>query len=122
MNVVTAFAVAALTGGGVFLMLRHDIVKLIAGTLMLSNAVVLFLVAATFEARLAPIEPMEPGPEVADPLVQALALTAVVITFAVTVLLLAIALAVERSHDTIDMDEIMSAEVDEALGGAEETR
>lgn len=119
MNLVIAFAVAALTGGGIFLMLRHDIVKLVAGTLMLSNAVVLFLVAATFETHVAPIEPMEPGPDVADPLVQALALTAVVITFAVTVLLLAIALAVERSHDTIDMDEIVSAEV----GGddAEET-
>ncbi len=46
----------------------------------------------------------------ADPLVQALALTAVVINFAVTVLLLRVAISVERTHDAIDMDELGQAE------------
>lgn len=113
MNVVIALAAGVLTGAAVFLMLRHDIVKMIAGTLMLSNSAVLLLMAGTFDARAAPIHPLRPGAGAADPVLASLALTAVVITFGVTVLLLAIALAVERSHDTIDMDELTKAEVED---------
>ncbi len=112
MTLLIALTIAIVAGAGVYLMMRHDIVKLVAGTLLLSNAALLLVMAGTLHTRAAPIAPIEPGELVADPVLSALALTAVVITFGVTVLFLAIVLAVERSHDTIDMDALASAEVE----------
>jgi len=111
-TLLIALTIAIVAGAGVYLMMRHDIVKLVAGTLLLSNAALLLVMAGTLHTRAAPIAPIEPGELVADPVLSALALTAVVITFGVTVLFLAIVLAVERSHDTIDMDALASAEVE----------
>lgn len=112
MTLLIALTIAIVAGAGVYLMMRHDIVKLVAGSLLLSNAALLLVMAGTLHTRAAPIAPIEPGELVADPVLSALALTAVVITFGVTVLFLAIVLAVERSHDTIDMDALASAEVE----------
>lgn len=112
MTLLIALTIAIVAGVGVYLMMRHDIVKLVAGSLLLSNAALLLVMAGTLHTRAAPIAPIEPGELVADPVLSALALTAVVITFGVTVLFLAIVLAVERSHDTIDMDALASAEVE----------
>lgn len=120
MTFLIALTAAIVAGSGVYLMMRHDIVKLVAGSLLLSNAALLILMGGTFDSRAAPIAPMEPGVAVADPVLSALALTAVVITFGVTVLFLAIVLAVERSHDTIDMDALASAELEPEPDPAEE--
>lgn len=108
-----AIAFGALFGAGVHLMVRRDALKLIGGMVLIGNAAVLFLVSAGFGSRETPLLPVDDPKLVADPLVQALALTALVINFATTVLLLRVALAVERTHDTLDMEDLVQAEVAE---------
>lgn len=120
MNGLTALVVAILFGAGVQLMLRRDVVKLAAGTLLVSNAAVLLLVSAGFGERELPMLPVVQVENVADPLVQAMALTAVVIGFGSTVVLLRIAVAVERTHDTIDLDRL--AEEEQEFEGEVSTR
>lgn len=120
MNGLTALVVAIMFGAGVQLMLRRDVVKLAAGTLLVSNAAVLLLVSAGFGERELPMLPVVQVENVADPLVQAMALTAVVIGFGSTVVLLRVAVAVERTHDTIDLDRL--AEEEQEFGGVVSTR
>jgi multicomponent Na+:H+ antiporter subunit C len=47
---------------------------------------------------------------VSDPLVQAMALTAIVINFGVTALLLALVYGVYATHGTIDQEDLREAE------------
>ena len=122
MTLLTSLVIGVMFGAGIYAMAHRDIIKLAGGTLLIGNAAVLFLMASTFHGRQAAILPLEKG-AVSDPLVQALALTAVVITFGTTVLLLRVALTVEETHETLSMDELTEAEVrDEAEEEAEADR
>ncbi|HJK99543.1 MAG TPA: sodium:proton antiporter [Polyangiaceae bacterium LLY-WYZ-14_1] len=114
MNLLIAATVAAMFGAGAHLLVRPDGFKLAAGTVLLTNAAVLLLVSAGFGTRRAPIGEIADPTTVADPLVQALALTAVVISFGTTVLLLRLAMAVEQSHDSIALEDLAAAETEEA--------
>ena len=58
--------------------------------------------------------PTPEGRDVADPLVQALTLTAIVITFGVTSLLLSLIYRVYLAHATLDTDTLAEAEEVEA--------
>lgn len=109
MNLVAALAFGVLLGAGVHLMVGRDLVRLAGGTLLISNAAIFLLVSAGFGDDRAPILPVEPG-QAADPLVQALALTAIVIAFGATVLLLRVAAAVEQTHGSLDLEEMVRAE------------
>lgn len=121
MLILEVAAVGALFGGGVYLLLARDILRMVAGTLLLSNSVILFILSAGFRAPAEPIAPL-PAPErVSDPLVQALALTAIVIGFGVTALLLKIGLAIHSAHGTLDPKRLASAEA-EATAQREEMR
>lgn len=111
MNIIIALAVAIIFGAGVRLMVRGDAIRLTAGTVLVSNAAVLLLVSAGFGADEAPLLPYDNAEHLADPLVQALALTAVVISFGTTVLLLRVILALQRTHDTIQMGDIVKSEL-----------
>ncbi|MGF1627793.1 MAG: sodium:proton antiporter [Alphaproteobacteria bacterium] len=111
MTLLTALVFGILFGAGVHLMVRRDAFKLVGGTVLLGNAAVFLLMAGTFDGSEAAILPVDDPSTVADPLVQALALTALVISFATTVLLLRVALAVERTHGTLDMEDLVRAEV-----------
>lgn len=121
MSLVVAAVFAVLVGTGAHLMTRNDLIKLVAGTLLITNAAVLLLVAGGFDRHVAPILPADPR-TMSDPLVQALALTAVAIGFGTTVILLRIALAVERSHGTIDVEELVEAELEEGEDDGAEGR
>ena len=115
MTLLTALVVGVLFGTGAYAMAHRDAFKLAGGALLIGNAAILFLMAPALRGTLPPLLPVDNPGLIADPLVQALALTAVVINFAVTVLLLRVALSVERTHDAIDMDELGRAEAqDEA--------
>ncbi len=110
MNLLTAIVVGVLVGSGVYLMTRDDLTRLVAGTLLITNGAILLLVSAGFRARVAPV-PTEAGPAlIADPVVQALALTAVVINFAATVLLMRVLVAVESTHRTLSAGELESSQ------------
>jgi multicomponent Na+:H+ antiporter subunit C len=109
-SLLVALTIGALFGAGVHLMTRGDTVKLSVGTVLISNAAILLLVAPHSESVAAPVHPIPAVGAVADPLVQAIALTAIVIGLGTTVLLLRVALAVERTHHTIETLDLSRAE------------
>ena len=112
MNVVLAAAVGAIFGSGAYLMLQSDLFRIVAGMALIANAASLTLMASGLSRGVPPILPLG-AQDAADPLVQALTLTAIVIGFAVTALLLGLALGVYRSHRSVDLDELSRAEARE---------
>jgi multicomponent Na+:H+ antiporter subunit C len=108
-NLLLAATVGTLFGAGVLLMLKPDLFRIVAGLVLVSNAAILALLAAALERGRAPILPLGDG-RVSDPVVQALALTGIVIGLAVAALLLALALAVYRTSETIDLDDLSRLE------------
>ena len=111
MAALIAIALGALTAGGIYLMLRARTFDLILGLTLLSYAVNLFIFfMGRIKIGAAPIVDGKLAPTLAnyaDPLPQALVLTAIVISFAMTALLLVIALRAraETGSDHVDGDE-----------------
>lgn len=95
MELVLALGIGLLFGAGVWLILRPRTFQFITGMLLLSYAVNLFIFAmGRLRVDQAPITLQTPAPAdlvaYADPLPQALVLTAIVIGFATTALYLVI--------------------------------
>lgn len=99
-----AIAVAVLAGVGSWLVVRGGAVRLILGFILLGHAANLVIIAAGGTARReAPLVDGGPALEtMADPLPQAFVLTAIVITFGVTVYLLSL---VARTAKQTSKDE-----------------
>jgi multicomponent K+:H+ antiporter subunit C len=108
MEVVLALAIGILTGSGVWLLLRPRTFQLLLGLSLLSYAVNLFIfstggLAIDKEAIL--IDGIPPDlNHYTDPLPQALVLTAIVISFAMTSLLLVVILASRGMTGTDHVD------------------
>ncbi|MBQ1027823.1 sodium:proton antiporter [Micromonospora sp. C95] len=82
-----AFVVGVLVAAGVFLLLRPGLLRVVLGFVLLGHAVnVVLLAAGGLGRRTAALE--EVGSDTADPLPQAFVLTAIVITFGITIHLL----------------------------------
>ena len=106
MEMLVASAIGVLTAAGVYLILRLRAFPVILGTAMLSYAVNVFLFST---GRLAVNAPpiLEYGVDTyTDPLPQALVLTAIVISFGMTAVVVMIALGayLETGDDNIDID------------------
>lgn len=114
MNLLFAAVIGVLFGAGVFLLLKPDLFRVVVGLVLISNAANLTLMASGLTTGQAPIQPAEGTEPVSDPLVQAMTLTALVIGFAVTAVLLALSYGVYRSRHSVDLDELSRAEVREA--------
>jgi multicomponent Na+:H+ antiporter subunit C len=104
---VLAIVVGGLYSAGFYLMLRRSIVKLIIGLALLSNAanLLIFTAAGLSRAR-APVVPpglLQPVEPLADPLPQALILTAIVIGFGVLAFAMVLAY---RAHLTVGTDDL----------------
>nr|WP_301539763.1 Na(+)/H(+) antiporter subunit C [Nocardioides sp. zg-DK7169] len=84
---------AALLGCGVYLLLERSLSRVLVGLVMMGNGVSLAFLVAGGPAGSAPIIGSESGDasEMADPLPQAMVLTAIVITLATTAFVLAMA-------------------------------
>ena len=99
MEMVLALAIGVLTGSGVWLLLRPRTFQVIMGLVLLSYAVNLFIFSMGRLGLSIGKEPvLQPGlpqdlAHYADPMPQALALTAIVIGFAMTALFLVVLLA-----------------------------
>ena len=102
MIVVLAVTVAALYAAGAYLMLQRNLSRIVIGLAVMGHGANLLLLMAGGRAGRAPIVGVGEGP-VADPLPQALALTAIVITFGVSAFLLALAY---RSWLQTESDEV----------------
>ncbi len=105
---LVAIGLGLLTAGGVYLMLRARVFDVVMGLTLLSYAVNLFIFfMGRIKVGAAPIvDPALPASlaSYADPLPQALVLTAIVISFAMTAVLLVIALRTraESGSDQVD--------------------
>jgi multicomponent Na+:H+ antiporter subunit C len=108
-NLAFALTASVLFGVGAYLLLRRDLVRVVVGVALTSQAAVLTVVASALTRGHAPIYPLPPGP-ISDPLVQSLALTALVIGLAVTALLLAVVDRVGHAYRSIARDEVAAAE------------
>ncbi len=92
MEALVSAAVGAMTAAGVYLILRRRSFPVILGLTMLSYAVNVFLAAAgRLTVNRPPILGLATG--TADPLPQALVLTAIVISFGMTAVLVTMAVA-----------------------------
>jgi multicomponent K+:H+ antiporter subunit C len=112
MALLLAFIVAVLVAGGVWLLLRPRSWSVVLGLTLLGYAVNLFILLSGRIGRSQPPlvlpETMAGGAQFADPLPQALVLTAIVIGLGMTAFLVALALrgVAARGPQTDDADRI----------------
>ena len=114
METLMAFIVGILFAAGVYLMMRRSIVKLTIGLVLVSQAANLLIFTASGLERgsppLVPFGESAPPMPFADPLPQALILTAIVISFGVLAFTLVL---VKRAYQTVgtdDLDEMRSTD------------
>jgi multicomponent Na+:H+ antiporter subunit C len=90
--VVLAVAVGALFAGGTYLLLQRTLTRIVLGLMLLGHGVnVLLLLAGGRRGEPALLGQGVAPADVVDPMPQAMALTAIVITFAIVAFLLAMA-------------------------------
>ncbi|KXS46975.1 MULTISPECIES: NADH-quinone oxidoreductase subunit K [Methanohalophilus] len=129
-NTILSIAIALIFGVGTFLILRRDIIKIIIGLSLISHAVNMLIVSTGVfdgekapiiteghhgsgsgiiftdklsEGILAPIVPSGMETPFVDPLVQALVLTAIVISLATTAFILILAYRIHEEYGTTDV-------------------
>ena len=133
MTTLLAFAAASLFAMGTYLVMQRKLSRVIIGIGLITHGANILLITAGRRGR-SPLVGQSGAATFADPLPQALALTAIVISFGVTALLLALAY---RSWLLSDDDEIaddvedrlvaqsrghIDAEVDDARDAVAETQ
>jgi multicomponent Na+:H+ antiporter subunit C len=114
METPLAFVIGCLYAAGIYMMLRRSLFKLILGLILLSHgANLLIFTAAGLTRTNPPILPPEDSSDqlpMADPLPQALILTAIVISFGVVAFALAL---FQRAYQTIGADDPDALRVNE---------
>jgi len=107
MSVLFALATGVMFGLGVFQLLRRDMVKSAMGFYILFTAINLFFFAVgAFNGQAPPYAQNVDKTTTSDPLVQALILTAIVISFGAYALLLGLISASARRYKTADLDTL----------------
>ena len=114
MEIILAFVIGGLFAAGIYMLLRRSLLKLLIGLSLMSHAtnLLIFTVARLTRGR-APVIGMKESvlePPFADPIPQALILTAIVISFGVTAFALALAFRAYRSLGTDDLDQMQSTD------------
>lgn len=108
MELILALAIGVLAGSGIWLILRPRTFQLIMGLTLLAYAVNLFIFGMGRITLNAPpvidTDLLHTMQQVADPLPQALVLTAIVISFATTALFLVVLLAARGLSGTDHVD------------------
>lgn len=114
MEVLLAFIVGALYAAGLYMMMRRSIVKLIAGLALLGYATNMLIFTSSRLTRTQPPlipEGMARPPEpFADPVPQALILTAIVIGFGLQAFALVLIRRAYQAVDTDDLDQMKSTD------------
>jgi multicomponent K+:H+ antiporter subunit C len=107
MEYLVSSAVGLMTAAGVYLILRRRHFPVILGLAMLSYAVNLFLFASGRVVIGLPPILDKAAPGYTDPLTQALVLTAIVISFGMSAVIVMLALGafLETGHDRIDTND-----------------
>lgn len=108
MEFIVASSIGSLTAAGIYLILRLRTFSTILGLALLSYAVNVFLFASgRLAVDMPPILSPYGAASYTDPLPQALVLTAIVISFGMTAVLVMVALGayLESDDDRIDLSE-----------------
>jgi len=103
------FAVAGLVAAGTFLVTSRSLSRIVLGFALLGHAAVLALLASGGRAGSPPIVDGEPVPDMSNPLPQALSLTAIVISFGLTLFVLALA----RRQQLLTGDDLVEDDVED---------
>ena len=110
MDVALSIVCGVLVAGGIYLLLSRNLVRIIFGLIMLSNAVnlMIFTVGGLDHPTppLIKANQLVPGGAVANALPQALILTAIVISLGTTAFVLAMLLLIARRYETCDTDDV----------------
>jgi len=114
MEIILALVIGGLYAAGIYMMLRRSLVKLLIGLALLSHAANLLIFTAARLTRAGfPIIDMDQKvleTPYADPLPQALILTAIVISFGVTAFALALSYRTYKSIHTDDLDKMKTTD------------
>jgi multicomponent Na+:H+ antiporter subunit C len=110
-NLTLILVASTLIGCGVYLILERSLSRVLIGLLMMGNGVNLLFMVASGPAGKPPILGSVPTDEMADPLPQALVLTAVVIALGTTAFVLAMA---HRSWQLNGNDDVQD-DVEDAM-------
>jgi multicomponent Na+:H+ antiporter subunit C len=110
MTLILAGTVGALFALGTFLLLREDLIKVVLGLSILTQAANVYLIAmgGIQEGSLTSIPILatkKDPPMTVDPLVQALVLTAIVISFGVTAFMLTLAFRTYEENESLRIGE-----------------
>jgi multicomponent Na+:H+ antiporter subunit C len=111
MSLVLATVVGSLFAFGTFLLLRRDLVRVVWGLAVITQAANIYLITMggidEGTADLVPVLASHGGEtvETADPLVQALVLTAIVISFGTTALALALSYRAYQENESLNVQE-----------------
>lgn len=111
-SLVLIIVMGVLFAAGVYAMLERSLTRVLIGFLLLGNAANLFLLVVMGQPGIAAFFGAGETDEMSDPLPQALTLTAIVITFAVSAFLLAL---IYRSWQLGQADTVHDDEEDVAL-------
>lgn len=115
MYFVLAIVIGVLFTSGLYMMMRRNLTKVLIGLMLLAQAINLLIFTAGRLRRGSP--PLIPGgaveilPASADPLPQALILTAIVISFGVTAFALVLARQTYLVLGTNDMNELRDTDI-----------
>ncbi|EIF00267.1 sodium:proton antiporter [Saccharomonospora glauca] len=120
MNLAIAVTSSLLFGSGAYLLLQHELIRVTAGIMLISQSAVLMLIGSGLFRGGAPIAPTD-GP-VSDPVPQALALTALVIGLATVALLLALVSRVTTVFRSASRDELTTSEAEYERALADQRR
>ena len=116
MEPLLALVVGGLVAAAVYSLLKRDLLRVAFGIILLSNAVNLLIMAAGRVTRsVPPIVPEgmdAPAGAFANPLPQALVLTAIVIGFGLAAFLLLLILRTQRTLGTVDVVQLQDADQD----------
>jgi multicomponent Na+:H+ antiporter subunit C len=111
MEILLAVIIGILFGAGVFMLLRRNPFRIVVGVALLSNAINLLIFTAAGLSRASPpLVPQGaevPPPGFADPLPQALILTAIVISFAVLAFTIVL---FRRTFEVLDLNDFTALE------------
>ena len=123
MDWALALLVGVLFGSGLYCLLRRSIVRLVIGVLLLSQGanLLVFLCGGLTRGKppMVPVDAKVPTPPFADPLPQAMVLTAIVIGLGLVAFLLTL---VFRAHESVGSDDINAFDATEQSHSATKTK
>lgn len=109
MNAALLLAIGGLTAVGLYLLTGRSLSRIVLGYSLLGHATVIALITAGGPSGWPPIAGQAPPEDMSNPLPQALTLTAIVISFGLTLFLLALA----RRQRTLSGDDLVEDDLED---------